>query len=158
MDMQPNSAQIIEQLNDRILTLEQQNAELNARIKWFEEQLRLSRQRQFGTSSDKTSPEQINLFNEAEDTTDTSVEEPTIETITYERQKKQPGQRAEMLKDLPVEVIEYRLPEDEQVCPCCQGKLHEMSTQIRQVLLPIQADRKLMELPDRELPDIMTIA
>jgi hypothetical protein len=26
------------------------------------------------------------------------------------------------------------------------------------LLLPIQADRKLMELPDRELPDIMTIA
>jgi hypothetical protein len=26
------------------------------------------------------------------------------------------------------------------------------------VLLPIQADRKLMELPDRELPDIMAIA
>ncbi len=26
------------------------------------------------------------------------------------------------------------------------------------MLLPIQADRKLMELPDRELPDIMTIA
>jgi hypothetical protein len=26
------------------------------------------------------------------------------------------------------------------------------------VLMPIQADRKLMELPDRELPDIMTIA
>ncbi len=145
MDMQPNSAQIIEQLNDRILTLEQQNAELNARIKWFEEQLRLSRQRQFGTSSDKTSPEQINLFNEAEDTTDTSVEEPTIETITYERQKKQPGQRAEMLKDLPVEVIEYRLPEDEQVCPCCQGKLHEMSTQIRQELKIIPAQVKVVK-------------
>ena len=87
MDMQPNSAQIIEQLNDRILTLEQQNAELNARIKWFEEQLRLSRQRQFGTSSDKTSPEQINLFNEVETTADPSIEEPTIETITYDRQK-----------------------------------------------------------------------
>lgn len=26
------------------------------------------------------------------------------------------------------------------------------------LLLPIQADRKLMELPDRELPDIMAIA
>lgn len=37
-----------------------------------------------------------------------------------------------MLKDLPEEVIEYRLEEHEKVCPSCQGDLHEMSTQIRQ--------------------------
>ena len=138
--MQDNSVEIIEQLNDKILNLEQQNAELDAKLKWYEEQFRLSRQKQFGASSEKTSTEQINLFNEAEDIANPAIEEANIETITYQRKKKQAGQREAMLKDLPVEVIEYRLEEHEQICPCCQGKLHEMSTQIRQEfkLIPAQ--------------------
>ena len=83
--MQDNSAQTIEQLNgqlllqnDKILILEQQNAELNARVKWYEEQYRLGRQKQFGASSEKTSPEQINLFNEAEDIADPETKEPDV--------------------------------------------------------------------------------
>ena len=149
--MQDNSAQTIEQLNgqlllqnDKILMQEQQIAELNARVKWYEEQYRLGRQKQFGASSEKTSPEQINLFNEAEDIADPETKEPDIETITYQRKKKQSGQRADKLKDLPVEVIEYRLEEHEQVCPCCQGPLHEMSTQVRQELKVIPAQIKLV--------------
>jgi len=145
MNMQDNLVQIIEQLNEKILLLEQQNAELDAKLKWYEEQFRLSRQKQFGPSSEKTDPEQLNLFNEAEDTANPEVKEPTLETITYKRRKKQVGQRAKMLEDLPVEVIEYRLPEDEQVCPCCQGKLHEMSTQIRQELKIIPAQVKVVK-------------
>ena len=145
MNMQDNSAQIIEQLNDKILIQEQQIAELNAKVKWYEEQYRLSRQKQFGTSSEKTTPEQINLFNEAEDIADPETKEPDIETITYERKKKQLGQRSDKLKDLPVEVIEYRLEEHEQVCPCCQGTLHEMSTQIRQEIKVIPAQVKVVQ-------------
>ena len=143
--MQDNRAQIIEQLNDKILIQEQQIAELNAKVKWYEEQYRLGRQKQFGASSEKTTPEQLNLFNEAEDIADPETKEPDIETITYERKKKQSGQRADKLKDLPIEVIEYRLEEHEQVCPCCQGVLHEMSTQIRQEIKIIPAQVKVMQ-------------
>lgn len=150
--MQDNSARIIEQLNDEVLQKDQQLllkdkqiAELNARLKWFEEQILLSRQKQFGASSEKTNPDQLNLFNEAEDTADSKLEEPTVETITYQRRKKQIGHRAELLKDLPVEVIEYRLEEHEQVCPCCEGTLHEMSTQVRQELKIIPAQVKVVK-------------
>lgn len=145
MNMQGNSVEIIEQLNDKILQLEQQNAELNAKLKWYEEQFRLSRQKQFGTSSEKTIPEQLNLFNEAEDIANSELEEPTVETITYQRKKKQAGQRKDKLKDLPVEVIEYLLEEHEQVCPCCQGTLHEMSTQVRQEIKIIPAQVVLVK-------------
>ena len=41
------------------------------------------------------------------------------------------------IKDLPVEVVEYRLPE-ERVCPCCGGK-SEMSTEVREELKIIPA-------------------
>lgn len=134
MNMQDNTAQIIEQLHDENLVLKQQNAELNAKLKWFEEQYLLSRQKQFGASSEKSDPDQINLFNEAEDSANPSLKEASVEIITYERKKKQPGQRAELSKDLPVEIIEYRLSEDEKVCSCCNNNLHEMSTQVRQEL------------------------
>ncbi len=43
-----------EDLEKRVSSLEEQNAELTAKIKWYEEQFRLSKQRQFGTSSEKT--------------------------------------------------------------------------------------------------------
>lgn len=145
MDTIDNAAQIIEQLNDKILLQEQQILELNAKLKWFEEQFRLSRHRQFGTSSEKTDTEQLNLFNEVEDIANPKLEEPTMETVIYQRRKKQVGQREELLKDLPVEVIEYRLPESEQVCPCCQGTLHEMSTQVRQELKIIPAQVKVVK-------------
>ena len=147
MSTQDNSAPTIEELNDtilmlseKILALEQQNAELNAKLRWYEEQFRLSQQRRFGASSEKTtSMEQPSLFNEAEETADPANPEPTLETITYQRKKREPGQRKESLKDLPVEIIEYRLSEDEQVCPSCSGRLHEMSTQVRQEIKVIPA-------------------
>jgi len=138
---------INEQLNDKILIQDQQIAELTAKIAWYEEQFRLSCQKRFGPSSEKTSPEQIDLFNEAEDiaVSPNEAKEPEIETITYQRRKKQAGQREDKLKDLPVEVIEYRLPEEEQVCPCCQGALHEMSTQVRQEIAVIPPQIKVVK-------------
>lgn len=131
----------IEELNDRILAQEQQIVELEARLKWYEEQYRLARKKQFGSSSEKAIPGQLNLFNEAEDIADPKIAEPDLETVTYQRKKRKPGQSADKLKDLPVEVIEYRLAEHEQICPCCQGHLHEMSTQVRQEvkIIPAQA-------------------
>lgn len=152
MNIQDNSAPTIEQLNntilmltDKIRGLEQQNAELNAKLKWYEEQFRISRQKQFGSSSEKTSPGQLSLFNEAEDTANPDIEEETFKTITYKRRKKSSAQKKEALEDLPVERIEYRLPEHEQICPCCQGKLHKMSIQVRKEIKIIPAQVYVVE-------------
>jgi transposase len=70
--------------------------------------------------------------------------EPLLETVTYQR-KKQKGQREAKLEGLPVETIEYHLPEADQVCPCCQGALHEMSKEIRKELKMIPAQVKVVE-------------
>jgi transposase len=131
------NANTTEKLQEENALLKQQVAELSSKLKWFEEQFRLSQQRQFGCSSEKTVPEQINLFNEAEMEAKPESPEPAVKEITYKRRKSK-GHREEMLKDLPIEIIEYRLPEDEQVCSCCGGKLHEMSTEIRQEIKVIQ--------------------
>lgn len=100
------------------------------------------------SSSEKTPPEQLQftdlLVNEAELEADPKREEPTVETITYQR-RKEPGQRETKLQNLPVETIEYHLPTEEQVCPCCSGPLHAMSTEVRQELKVIPAEVKVVK-------------
>lgn len=124
--------------------LEMEKESLEAKLKWYEEQFRLSQQRRFGASSEKTDSDQLSLFNEAEATTDSTIEEPTVETITYQR-KKQRNQRDQKLENLPTETIEYRLSDKEQVCSCCGGNLHDMSTEVRKELKVIPAQVKVVE-------------
>jgi len=134
MENTVKSTVTIEKLQIEIEKLKQEKAELEVKLKWFEEQFRLHQHKLFGRSSEKTEiPEQLNLFNEAESEVKPEAPEPTVEEITYKRRKRQ-GHREEQLKDLPEEVVEYRLSEEEQVCPCCGEALHEMSTEIRKEL------------------------
>lgn len=109
----------IHELEDKIALLENEKAELLAKLNWFEENFRLNQHRLYGRSSEQTThSDQQTLFNEAEalDAVKPAVPEPTVEEITYKRKKKQKGHREEILKDLPVETIEYKLPEEEQIC------------------------------------------
>ncbi|WP_245545002.1 IS66 family transposase [Lentibacillus jeotgali] len=121
-----------------------ENEALEAKLKWYEEQFRLSQQRRFGSSSEKTDSNQLSLFNEAEETADPTTQEPTVETITYQR-KKQCGQREQKLENLPTETMEYRLTDEEQVCSCCGEELHDMSTEVRKELKVIPAQVKVVE-------------
>jgi len=62
---------------------------LEALVKYYEEQLRLAKHRQFASSSEKGEvPEQLGLFDEAENTADPNQPEPDIEEITYKRRKR----------------------------------------------------------------------
>ncbi len=104
-------------------------AELEALVKWYEEQTRLAKKRQFGASSEKTEGEQLGMFDEAENTADSKAEESvTLEDITYTRRKRV-GKRADDLSRLPMETVEHELPESERVCPECGGGLHCMSSE-----------------------------
>ncbi len=130
MDNKTVTLEQVESLQVECVTLKQQNTELKLKIEWLEQKLRLAQHQRFGASSERTPSDsvQLQLFNEAEVESEPAAEEPTVETIIYERKKKQPGQREAMLKDLPVERVEYRLSEEERICACCGGRTHEMST------------------------------
>jgi transposase len=135
------------ELQDKITLLENEKAELLAKLYWFEEKFRLEQHKRYGRSSEKTIPGQQTLFNEAEilDAVTPNVPEPTVEEITYKRKKKQKGHREEMLKDLPVEVVEHKLPEEDQVCDACGGDLHEMSVEITREIEIIPPKVKVIE-------------
>lgn len=144
--------EIPEQSQDLQAQLEQQNAklqkqvaELTAKVKWYEEQFRLNQHKKFGASSEKTPPEQLTfLFNEAEAEADPTRKEPTMETITYRRQKER-RKREVLFENLPVETIEHQLPEAERICKCCGGGLHVMSTEVRQELKVIPAEVRVVK-------------
>lgn len=87
--------------------LEQENVELKAKLRWYEEQFRLAQHRRFAASSEKMHPDQLLLFNEAEAEADPAKEEPTLESISYKR-KKRKGQREPNLEGLRTERVEYR--------------------------------------------------
>lgn len=105
-------------------------SELEALVKWYEEQTRLAKHRQFAASSEKTQDaEQLGLFDEAETTADPKAEEKAVfEDITYTR-KKRVGKRADDLSKLPLEIVEHELPESKRVCAECGGALHAMSSE-----------------------------
>jgi len=136
----------IEKLSAENADLEKQKEVLEAKIKWLEEQFRLSQQKKFGASSEKSNPDQLELllFNEAELSVDKNVEEPTLESITYQR-KKYVGQRDAKLENLPRETIHYRLPDEEQFCLCCGEAVHEMSTETRRELKIVPAQVTVVE-------------
>jgi transposase len=152
----PTSNPTIEELQKRLEQLEKHNAELEAKLikqneleaklHWLEEQLRLHQLKRFGTSSEKTNPNQLELtlFNETETEANPELPEPTVETIIYRRRKKR-GHRELMLENLRTETVEYRLSEEEQVCSCCSGFLHEMSTEVRQEIKYIPAEVKVVK-------------
>ena len=108
--------------------------QLHSQLHLLREQVLLARHQRFAPSSERSSTAQtkLPLFDEPEQDADPEQPEPDVETITYKR-KKRPGRRPE-LEGLPAERVDYRLPSEEQVCPSCQGPLHEMSTEVRREL------------------------
>ncbi len=145
MEYRAANPSTIEELSRQNARLEQQVAELSAKLKWYEEQFRLAQKKRFGASSEKTHPDQmeLNLFNEAEVLATPEGEEPPTEKITYERRKTN-GKRKAELDRLPVETVTYELDEGEQVCSCCGGALHEMSTESRNEIEIIPAEVKIV--------------
>lgn len=118
------SNETIEDYRRRCESQAQHIVELEAQLHWLKEQILLANHRAFGASSERTSAEQQALiFNEAEVLATPAVPEPTLETITMTR-RKFTGQRAERFKHLPVKIIEYVLPDEDQDCPRCSGHLH----------------------------------
>lgn len=137
--------QLVAGLQEQNAGLQRQLTEALAQVRWLEEQFRLAQKRRFGASSERShEDQQLLIFNEAEVEATPTAPEPTVETITYRRRKTQ-GHHEAILKDLPIETVEYRLSEAEQVCPCCQGPLHEMSTEVREELKVIPAQVKVVK-------------
>ena len=113
---------------------------MQAQIQWLMEQLRLSRQKRFGMTSEHTSEdvmEQLSLlFNEAEVYADQGAQEDDSRVVvaSHKRHKKHEYTLDELPEDVPVEVVEHRLPEEELICPECGETMTEIGKDVRRRL------------------------
>jgi transposase len=128
--------QIIQTLESKVKEQAEMLSALRALINHYEERMLLAKRRQFGSSSEQN-PNQLRIeelfdvvFNEAEDQAEPSRPEPTYEEITYKR-KKRSGKRKDDLSGLPVERVEYELPESERICPGCGETMRDIGVTVR---------------------------
>ena len=107
-------------------------AEREAEINLLKEAMRLSREKMFGLSSEKTPDGQLSLgfFDEAEKESNLKAEEPTVERVT----KKKRISRTENLSHLETEVTEYTIPEDKLLCPKCNTPLKKITDETRETI------------------------
>jgi transposase len=137
-------------LENQYDALKSANARLEQQVSYLLEQMRLARRRQFGTSSEKSEydAEQLNLFNEAEffAAPKPDVVEPELELIERHYRRKRRELPGKLPEDLPVEVVEHVLPEDERICLVCEGPLHVMGKEtVRRELKLIPAKAVVVE-------------
>lgn len=124
-----------------------EQARLSRQVEYLLEQMRLSRHRQFGASSEKSEYDlaQLNLFNEAEVMAAPEAAEPELVEVEKHYRKAKRSATDRLPEDLPVEVVEYTLPEREQICGACGGALHVMGHESRRELKIIPAQVSIVE-------------
>jgi len=128
---------------------------LKQQISYLMDQLKLSQHRRYGASSEKSKYDQISLFaeaeagqgqlfNEAETDAELAAPNPDIEEVKAYRRKKARNVGERIPPDLPVEIVEYELPDSERSCPECGGDLHVMGREARDELKLIPAKAAIL--------------
>ncbi|OUR59850.1 transposase, partial [Colwellia sp. 39_35_sub15_T18] len=148
-----------EQLKKMLLELQQAMAEKDKalvekdkkiteqaiQINQFIERYEIAKRKQFGKSSEQ-SPGGGETFNEAEETLDEADKMLLAEVdskqvpIIKNKPKRKP-----LPKDLPRKVVTIDLPFDEQVCDCCQSRLHKIGEARSEKLEFVPAHIKVIE-------------
>lgn len=130
--------------------LEEKNKELEFINALLSERLSIAQRKRFGSSSEKYTDgyEQMNLFNEVEETAVEDAEEPVMEEICpkpYKR-KKRKGKKEQDLSAYPVtETIHYTLNGEDGFCPECGTAMKEVTTEITKTLKFIPAHFEVLE-------------
>ena len=123
---------------------------LEKQVEQIMEAIRLSRKKQFGSSSEKLSEdayEQLSLlFNEAEAWKAAEERAQATTTVAAHTRQKRSSRLEEVLpEDVPVEVVEHRMSAAELECPSCGDKMVEIGKEVRRSLVMIPAQIKIRE-------------
>lgn len=111
------------------------------KLSWYEEQIKLWKQRQYGKKSELLKSLPLPLFDELEE--ETKPEE-AAETITYTRKRKSIGRKIDTTK-LARERCIHDLTEVEKRCSCCGQELEQIGEEISEQLEYIPAQIKVIE-------------
>lgn len=130
--------------------LRKENESLSQQVDWLMEQMRLAKKKTFGASSEKSREELIGqmnmLFDEAELHLAIERKEEASAPVAGYTRKKRSGSVEEILpENVPVEVVEHRLPESKLECPQCGTTMTEIGKDVRRSLVIIPAQVKIRE-------------
>ena len=137
-----------EELQCRYERLAAQYKELEAQLNWLLQQLRVIRQKQFGSSSEKASEEVVEqlslLFNEAEvcaaeQMAEEAAEEQDRIAVRPHTRKKSGNVRSIVPDNIEVVETEHTLSEEERVCPQCGETMQPIGKEVRETLELIPA-------------------
>lgn len=134
-------------LKSELENQKKENQKLQQKMDWYIEQLKLRQKEKFGKSSEQLDDSQMtffDLFNEPETLQEPIMEEPKEEIIVaaYKKVKKK---RGEAYDNLPVEVIEYTLDNEDCQCQACGESLHIMTKETRRELKIVPAQISIIE-------------
>ena len=124
-------ALIVEQAA-HVAHLEQKNVCLDAKVLSLQEQLNLALARRYAASSEKLSPDQIRLFDEAE--VEIQVELADNETVIVPEHSRKKRGRKKLPDTLPRVDVVHELSAEEQVCPHDGAALTEIGEVISEQL------------------------
>ena len=131
-------------------SLKAERDELNQKLDWLMEQVRLAKKKVYGTSSEQTKEELVGqlsfMFDETEawlSTRRTATRETRVAAHT--RQKRSSRVEEVLPENIPVEVVEHRVPESERNCPECGTLMTEIGTEVRRTLVMVPAQVKIRE-------------
>lgn len=124
-----------------IRELESRNRQLGERIAQLEEQFRLAQSKRFAPSSERL---RDRVFDEAEQIAATEAHDEDVADNPFtlpdtglpdapEPVRRSPG-RKPLPAHLPRQRIEYDLPDEQKICPCCAHELHRMGEEISEQL------------------------
>lgn len=122
--------------------LEQNLAEAERKIRWFEDQIKLGKQRRFGRKTESNLV-QLTLFDGILEATEEKPNPPKVQTITYNRCYNQ-GRKIDTSK-LERERIVHDLTAEEKTCKCCGKDLEKIGEDVSEQLEYIPATVKVIE-------------
>lgn len=132
-------------IHDLVMLINEKE-KINDRLQHRLEQLLRAK---YGPKTEKLDPNQLLLFareilEKEESAEDESPEEVKAEPVESETPRRK-GHGRNTRPELPRERIEYDIPEEEKVCPCCGGERIRIGEEISEQLEYVPAEVKVLE-------------
>lgn len=127
----------IEELKKRVIALHNQVTQRDEKINYLQDMVNLLQRKKYAPQSEMVNWDQMGLFNEAEEITETPAEEDASEvddekeTITYERSKKK---RARLPDTIPRQEVIIDLEEKDKICVHDGAKLEKIGEEVSEKL------------------------
>jgi len=134
-----------EQLLAQKQASDQENIRLGAKVLSLQEQLNLALARRYAASSEKISPDQVRLFDEAETELESSADTEVLdETITVPAHTRKKGGRKALPEALPRLDVTHEIDEGERHCPHDGNTLTEIGEVVSEQLDIVPAQIRVL--------------